>query len=708
MKGIGCYRILPFGQFPDQDGVAGMTDREKHHEETFHDGLSRETRQQVRKTVQALAVASGNYNLYPEDHSICRNMVDEFVRLLEAFLETHSSLRLYVENDRLVFEGETVYQDGTRGGRLAALLFRDGIQKIEFKKGICADEITGLLKILKHYQILGHEPDGDIVTALWESNFPNIAYDAADVIWETDPLIEFVAVCNHRPRRMPETGNSVSGDTAGETADEIHDPSTGQGQPFMPRSIADPSVNATLWKLTPEDMRGIRRMVIREESWDGTADVLDVLLILLEETPDEADTSDILAHLCSGCAAMSRISAADLMPLLEPFLAKLQENIREQLDGNSAANGKEAADTRDASESRMLGLILNRAPDDPEIKGLLNHVRDMVRRFENSRNTFEAILDFVAEEFQVTLESGEFGQGLWLLQKLRRFQKECRKNLLWAVPLLENFFEHISEPRYVGIFRETNLDVLDDRNLLITRKLLTLLPPKTILHLGNALMEASSPRIQRMFMEVIGSLARRDFSPLEQLAKNAPEPLIQRLLRILPYLDAKKTAPVVIGLLKHPDETIRRDALKYIISRNRSRNSLKPVFPLIDDPSPGIRRMALYTLSRERNPAFERFLINYLSEHHSRNSPPEHILSCYQALGRCGSRAAISFLEQVLMGRQWKYLLGLDETDRQGAVMALMALDIEEAENLLDQAARSRIVRQVYQKAVNRIKGAAS
>ena len=56
---------------------------------------------------------------------------------------------------------------------------------------------------------------------------------------------------------------------------------------------------------------------------------------------------------------------------------------------------------------------------------------------------------------------------------------------------------------------------------------------------------------QRMFMEVIGSLARRDFSPLEQLAKNAPEPLIQRLLRILPYLDAKKTAPVVIRITSY-------------------------------------------------------------------------------------------------------------------------------------------------------------
>jgi hypothetical protein len=96
--------------------------------------------------------------------------------------------------DRLLFRGEVVHQGSTEEGNLGLLLFRDGIQWLEFHKGLQLDEISGFIKIANKYREAAEDAEGDLVTALWEADFPNLRYKAIDVYWEAEPLIDIAAL----------------------------------------------------------------------------------------------------------------------------------------------------------------------------------------------------------------------------------------------------------------------------------------------------------------------------------------------------------------------------------------------------------------------------------------------------------------------------------------------------------------------------------
>ena len=70
-------------------------------------------------------------------------------------------------------------------------MFRDGIQWLQFFEGFDFDDLKEFFKILKDYKTWNENADGDLVTALWEANFSKFRYRAADVYWESEPLINY-------------------------------------------------------------------------------------------------------------------------------------------------------------------------------------------------------------------------------------------------------------------------------------------------------------------------------------------------------------------------------------------------------------------------------------------------------------------------------------------------------------------------------------
>jgi hypothetical protein len=92
----------------------------------------------------------------------------------------YGDLKIEVEKDRLVSRGQVVHSDALEEGALPFVLFRDGIRWIEFQEGIDHQEAAGFLGLINKYSILSAEPEGDIVTELWEKRFAHIRYEATD------------------------------------------------------------------------------------------------------------------------------------------------------------------------------------------------------------------------------------------------------------------------------------------------------------------------------------------------------------------------------------------------------------------------------------------------------------------------------------------------------------------------------------------------
>ncbi|OHE16361.1 MAG: hypothetical protein A2X96_04915 [Syntrophobacterales bacterium GWC2_56_13] len=232
----------------------------------------------VKGMIGSFLIALRNYVLYPEDHAMCRKSLAAVQGRLDGFLAGHQSLRLDVEKDRFLFQGEIVHQGPSQEDSLTFQLFREGIQWLEFKNGFTAEELNVFFKLLNQYRTPKEEAEGDLVTALWEADFPHLQYKNEDVLWEAEPLIDF----------------SLLKVAPGEVQPEEE----GVEEPVAPAAkIAMPAADAPFWKLTPAEEKEIEAMILEEETRDCTEDVLEVLMIILKEQRDPKDFAVILDFL---------------------------------------------------------------------------------------------------------------------------------------------------------------------------------------------------------------------------------------------------------------------------------------------------------------------------------------------------------------------------------------------------------------------------
>lgn len=542
--------------------------------------LTEEELQSARDLIGFFFIAIKNYALYPEDNEISQKSVANVATRLNEFIKNHGDFRFYVKRSRLLFRGQVVHEGAPHVGNMAFILFRDGIQWLEFQEGIELPEVTGFFKLLNQYRQTSEEPEGDLVTALWEAQFPHLRYEASDIFLEDETPVDFTLL-----RVMDE-------DHRGRDQEEKE----------ISQAIADPDTDTAMWGLSPEEINELGEMVLEDENRDSMEEILDVMMVILREHIEENDLEDVL-------------------------------------------------------------------------KFLLAEFRDVLSRVE----------------FQVALK---------LLEGLHEIYESCKTNRTWAIPIFDNFFKEISTSRVLNVLHQVwpVLEILDSHRLLL-RQILLLLSPEAILAIGFMSLEVSSPRIQRELMEAIALLATRDIAPLERLLNHPNENLVQTIVPVLKDLEGDRPSELLLMLVRHSSDRIRKHALDTLMARDP--HLLKEVFPLIEDDSEPIRLLMLKYIGQDRNELAEGLLLDYLQQRQFQRRDDKHLLASYRALGRCGSAPSIPFLRRALQNRGW--IPGFRRsTHRQGAAMALMALGLDEAQDLLDRAARSCFpsVRIAYRKAM--------
>jgi len=564
----------------------------------FHDhGQTAQELQAVESVIASFVMVAKNYAIYPESHATCQNSLQTVKSRLDAFIENYGDLRFEVTKDRLLFKSETVQQDDPKTEKLAFPLFRDGIQWLEFKQGLELWEISGFFKIYNDYKMLQEEAEGDLVTALWEMDFPHLQYSATDVLWKAETLADFstlkVTDSETPDAAMQEQADDDQQDVA-DTTEAAPDAGIGQTLSTMDR---------TIWQLTPEESRILEQMVAQEEQQSGTQDVLDVLELIL--------------------------------------------------------------------------------------------------RNQNQPEDYSSILEFIKEEFKNALAQGNFQIALDFLEDLRKTYQSCKIEKPWARPLLGDFFIDISGTQVLGVLKEVlpTLDKQHTDRIEVFRRLFLRFPPAAITALAPLLLEKLSVSMERKLMETIGSLALKDIHPLEQLLDRPEESLVKKLVFIIGHIKGEKTGQILIEMTHHESAWVRLEALKALARRDE--NMTKELFPLIDDPVLPIRRMMWKYLEKHQDPETGNLIRNYLDHKKIRREDHEQILNCYKTLVRCDSQSFVPFLRESLISQGLNF--SFDRSlRRQGAALALLELDTEEAQEVLGQASKSLFpnIRSAYQKAL--------
>lgn len=211
----------------------------------------------VRVVVRDLLAAFKKSTLYPSDHEMRRQSVEQVARRVDAFVSGTAPLRLVVEDDRLLWEGHDVGPGSESVRTLAQLFFRDGVLWFEFLEGLQAGEVDAFIGIVSRYRVVSEDSEGDIVTALWEAGLPHLRYQASDACWEGEQLCEIGEKAVPRKR---------------------------DGQLALPEPASPPAgstIDPASFILTAADMKTLGREIEREEKRDVTRDAFELMLFVI-------------------------------------------------------------------------------------------------------------------------------------------------------------------------------------------------------------------------------------------------------------------------------------------------------------------------------------------------------------------------------------------------------------------------------------------
>ncbi|HPI91720.1 MAG TPA: HEAT repeat domain-containing protein [Deltaproteobacteria bacterium] len=243
--------------------------------QTADPAVSKAEAEAAKKVLSGLLLARKNISLYPEGHVVIINAIEQFTRQIELYIRTYGDLRLDVERDHLVSQGEVIFSAPPEEGSLPFTFYRDGIRWLEFTEGIESGELTEFLRIINKYSVLSDEPEGDIVTAFWETQLPHIRYEVVEFFWgaeEEDDSIPFPDIDS-----VSETVQRESGMTDWEP-------------------LPDPPIDMAAIEITLMEKEQIQNMIRIEEEGDPTA-YLDALFDSLLQHREQDNFEVILEVL---------------------------------------------------------------------------------------------------------------------------------------------------------------------------------------------------------------------------------------------------------------------------------------------------------------------------------------------------------------------------------------------------------------------------
>ena len=337
-----------------------------------------------------------------------------------------------------------------------------------------------------------------------------------------------------------------------------------------------------------------------------------------------------------------------------------------------------------------------------DIKEDLFEVLLIILKSQSEQEKFTAVLKFISEAAVETIELDKLDLLARFFQSLRKlFSPEKLTKKDWRRPLIDRFFQDLSKPEIFELISDKLLKVQTSEieKLKAFEQALHYFSPEVIPFLLPVMMQRSSPEIQQMVSSVIVHQSRRDLGPLEKIAEQHGTEMGDKLLGILNRLQGDRVNKILFKLCYSSSVNVRRKAIRELAGRDPK--YVIKLFSLVDDPSKEVRASIIEALAKQKSIALENMLLNYLRGNYAQKDSA-HILACYKALGRCGSKGAVPFLRRILLSRGWNSFIGSGKsTFREGAAIALALLDTPEAGDVLKKASKSRykVIRKAFDRA---------
>ncbi|MDR2199810.1 MAG: hypothetical protein LBR53_10225 [Deltaproteobacteria bacterium] len=302
------------------------------------------------------------------------------------------------------------------------------------------------------------------------------------------------------------------------------------------------------------------------------------------------------------------------------------------------------------------------------------------------------LVAFAAEEIKANAALLSLAHANAFLAELKDLSQNTENKLVKHVG--EDIARELDDPELINsiaqaVSGDEELEPVYDG----VRYFLYQLPPQAASTLGEALGQAKSLRLKRLFLELMAYFVTG--FPLENLPKlvsSLNEWALTELVKLFAAIRRPVPIAILTALVKHGNPQIREAAARFILDYEPENTQL--LAPLAADPEHKLRQLAIPALTVRRDPLVENVLLELLTGLAREKKVPEgeqSLLELYRGLGLSAGGRSLGFLKETLLRRDFKSLFERGgDPHRTGAALALSLMPRDTgAADILARASKS-------------------
>jgi hypothetical protein len=259
-------------------------------EKAIEDGLK-----STKGLIQTFLQTVKAYRLYEASHPMLSRFLERLKKDFDQHFEEFDVFPLQVREHQLLYQGKVVYENEDVRESLAFFFYKDGVRELRFFKGLEFREIIEFLIIVRKGDFVNRLEE-DLVTLLWEKDFPHITFTNVDEFLEEGAKL-VPATHEDLVRGLEYVSSEV------ESSGEKEQMETGESALAVEGEVKDiliPSQEksaAQICQLSPDEAEEIKRQVQREKEPEYLDTLIDQLIeILLHLGEDMESYGNLISY----------------------------------------------------------------------------------------------------------------------------------------------------------------------------------------------------------------------------------------------------------------------------------------------------------------------------------------------------------------------------------------------------------------------------
>ena len=313
---------------------------------------------------------------------------------------------------------------------------------------------------------------------------------------------------------------------------------------------------------------------------------------------------------------------------------------------------------------------------------------------QNDKTISSSVLNFILDEIQYALSQEDFIYIHHFLVRLNHLLESPDPSKPWLTQILRDFQRKVASPTVLGDalnYTWSHINTLTDAEIDDLRQILLLMIPEVIHALIQTLMRTENARVGNILVEIIAIQICRTTADMSDAVRKIKPHLLRQLIKTLKSQQLPYPSGLLIKLANHESDLVQEEVIKTLLNLNP--HHIVDIFHLIHNMPYNLKRLLCLHLSQNMDPQAEKLLLDYLrdSQEHNKMLERNHVMDCYRALAHSTSPQVISFLQETLLKKGWRSLLGIEnQFHRTGAALALMLMPKDGAiKKVLETALRN-------------------